>query len=382
VNGDKYHWFVTELHTYVAGEKEDAIRVPLTQVVARPGRLVIDRVTGIDVANRQVQLAGQGPLPYDLLVFGLGSEPEYFGLPGVAENSLVIGNWQGAHKVRERISRLMQEQAADKVPHMVVAGGGLTGVEVAGELADEYGSRMRLTIVEAGPEIMAGFAPDLVRSARDVLMGKGIEIRTGNPIVRVEPQRIYFKDGSTMEFDTLVWAGGVRGNSLLKEAGLEVTPRGRAKVDGYLRAVGHEEIYVVGDSASFMDPATGREVPPTGQAAVQMGRQAGRNILHRLRGQAEEPFVPHLKGAFASLGRKQGVGQMGEEQFAGLPAVAIKHMIEAHHAWETGGGVLPLVRRLLAAPQRFMRGRPAPRAAATGQIAAPAARPEATQHPH
>ena len=372
VNGDRYHWFTTELHTYVAGEEEDAVRVPLSRIVTRPGRLVVDRVSRVDPAAKVVHLGSGDQLAYDLLVFGLGSDPEYFGLPGVAEHSLIVGNWQGAAKLRERIDHLLERQG-ETVRHVVVAGGGLTGVEVAGELADEHGARVRLTIVEAGPEIMAGFAPDLVRTAREVLQGKGVEIRTGNPIAQVEQGKITFKDGETLNFDVLVWAGGVRGSAILAQSGFETTPRGRGKVDAYLRAAGYADVYLVGDSAAFVDPATGREVPPSGQAAVQMGRTAGRNILHRLRGQAEEPFVPRLKGSFASLGRREGVGQMGEEQFTGVPAMLIKNLVESHHAWETGAGAMPLINRLLRGPQRYLRGasrRPSVR------VAAPASRPE------
>lgn len=375
VNGDKYHWFTTELHTYVAGEHADAVRVPLSRIVARPGRLVVDKVKRVDIAGRRVELASGQTLDYDYLVFGLGSDPEYFGLPGVAENSLIVGNWQSATRLRERIAAMLAESGS-AVRHVVVAGGGLTGVEVAGELADEYGARLRLTLVEAGPEIMAGFAPELVRVAREVLQSKGIEIRTGNPIVRVEPREIHFKDGSSLAFDLLVWSGGVRGSGILSASGFEVTPRGRAKVDAFLRAAGHPEVYVVGDSAAFVDPVTGREVPPTAQAAVQMGHTAGANLLHHLRGQAEVPFAPHIRGAFASLGRQQGVGQMGDEQFAGVPALLIKNMVEAHHAWETGGGVMPLIQRLITGPRRFLRGARGPAVAARPRVAAPAARPE------
>jgi NADH dehydrogenase len=259
---------------------------------------------------------------------------------------------------------------------VAVAGGGLTGVEVVGELADEYGGKVRLTLIEAGPDIMAGFAPELVRVAREVLQSKGIEIKAGNPIARVDPGQITFKDGETMGFSVLVWAGGVRGSAILGSSGFAVTGRGRGKADPYLRAAGHEEVYLVGDSAAFTDPATGREVPPSAQMAVQMGHAAGRNLLHRLRGQAEVPFVPHNRGSFASLGRREGVGQMGEEQFVGAPAMLIKNLVEAHHAWETGGGVMPLVNRIIQAPRRYIRGGRGP--AARPRVAAPAARPEPT----
>lgn len=376
VNGDKYHWFTTELHTYVAGEEPDAVRVPLSRVVARPGRLVVDRVSRVDVSAKQVELASGDRLAYDYLVFALGSDPEYFGLPGVAEHSLIVGNWQGATHLRNRIAGMLQHSGGEPL-HVVVAGGGLTGVEVVGELADAYGTRVRLTLVEAGPEIMAGFTPELVRTAREVLEGKSIAIRTGNPIARVDANAITYKDGGTMAFDLLVWAGGVRGSGVLAGSGLEVTPRGRAKVDACLRAAAHDEIYVVGDSASFLDPGTGHELPPSAQAAVQMGHAAGRNLVHRIKGRAETPFVPMIRGAFASLGRQEGVGQIGEEQYTGASALLIKNLIESYHAWETGGGLMPLVGRLVRGPQRFLRGaaqRPAVRPST--RPVAPAARPE------
>ncbi|MFZ5824082.1 MAG: NAD(P)/FAD-dependent oxidoreductase, partial [Bacillota bacterium] len=155
----------------------------------------------------------------------------------------------------------------------------------------------------------------------------------------------------------LVWSGGVRGSGVLASAGLDLTPKGRGKVDEYLRALDDDRVYLVGDSASFVDQETGREVPPTAQAAVQMGRAAGRNILRRLRGQPEQPFTFRKKGAFASLGRTDGVGQIGTDRFAGLPAMMVKHLIEGHHAWEMGSGVMPLVRRLVLAPRNYLAGR-------------------------
>lgn len=352
VNADRFHWLTTELHTYVAGEPSEAVRIPLTRVISPPGRLQVGRVERVDLTGRQVDLEGGERLSYDLLVFGLGSDPEYFSLPGVAEHSLIVGNWQGATRVRERVDTLVDRQGAP--PHVVVAGGGLTGVEVAAELADEHGDRVRLTLVEAGPAIMAGFSPDLVAISREVLESKGISISTGNPITEVEPGLIHFKGGEPVRCDLLVWAGGVRGSGVLTNSGFAVTPRGRARVDQCLRAEDHPEVYVVGDSAAFFDPGTEKEVPPTAQAAVQMGRAAGRNILRRLRGEAERPFVPQIRGAFASLGRTAGVGQVGQERYAGLPAILVKQAIEAHHAWEAGSGLLPFIGRFLKVPRRFL----------------------------
>lgn len=359
VNLDRYHWFTTELHTYVAGEEADAIRLPLARVVVRPGRLVVGRVQRVDPTERRVLLADGQTLTYDLLVFALGSEPEYYGLPGVAEHSLEVGSWEGARQLRARVHKLAASSGGGRpLGRVVVAGGGMTGVELAGELADQFPGRLQLTLVEAGPEIMPGFAPDLVHTARKVLQQKGVEIHTARPIVEAEAGQVRLKDGTTLPFDLLVWAAGVRGSAVLAESGFATNCRGRALVDPYLRAEGYPDVYVVGDSASVINPLTSREVPPSGQVAVQMGRHAGRNILRRLRGQPQEAFVPRLRGAFASLGQREGVGQIGEEQFVGVPAMLFKEAIEARHIWESGGGLMPLIRRLLRAPRFALRRHP------------------------
>ncbi len=355
VSRDRYHWFTTELHTYAAGEEPESVRIPLRRLVKRPGRLILDYVTALHPARREVELKVGGRLGYDILVFALGSEPEFFGLPGVAEHALTVGDPHSATKVRERVAELAESGGSPA--HVVIVGGGLTGVELVAELADEYPGRLRLTLLEAAPDIMAGFAPDLVQVARRVLEEKGIRIIAGTPIVSVDETTVHLKRGDEIAYDVLVWAGGVRGHSLLAESGLELGGRGRGKVDAFLRSVSDDRIYIIGDSASFTDPGTGREVPPTGQAAVQMGHAAAHNILRRLRGQEERPFAFRMRGQFATLGRHEGVGMMGGESLAGLPAMMVKYLVEGHHAWEMGSGVMPLVRKLVAAPVNYLRGR-------------------------
>jgi len=197
VTGDRYHWFTTELHEYAAGTTEESVRIPLKRLVAPPGRLIVDWVTAIDPEMQQVELKVSGRLDYSLLVFALGSEPEYFGLPGVAENALTLGNPKAAGKLREKVQSLVN--SGRRSPHVVVVGGGLTGVEVAGELADEYQGQLRLTL------IMAGFDPGLVQVARQVLELKGIRILTGNPIVSVDESLIHLKRGTRSA--TICWSG-------------------------------------------------------------------------------------------------------------------------------------------------------------------------------
>lgn len=376
VNASPYHYFITELHTLAAGvQEEEVLRIPLRRLAFSPGRLVVAQVVRIDPSERTVILAGQEPFQYDYCIVGLGSDPEFFNVPGAAEHGLVIGNPEGARRLRERVAELVTCPPGER-RSVVVVGGGLTGVEVAGELADAYPHCLRIWLVEAGPEIMPGFDPYLVREARRILEEKGIAIRTGSPIVRVEADRVHMRDGSELPYDLLIWAGGVRGSGVLAQSGFVTTARGRVPVDEYLRVPDHPEVYVVGDAASFTDPATGRELPPTAQAAVQMGRHAARNLLRRLAGKPEEPFRPVIRGAFASLGRGVGVGYIGGERYVGLPAAVLKRLIEAHHAYEAGG-LAPVLARALRPAARWLGLRPRlwpARGAAAGQ-------PEAAQAP-
>ncbi len=368
VNASPYHYFVTELHTLATGvEEEETLRIPLRRMIRPPGRLLVARVDRLDLQARTVHLEDAPPLHYDHCIIGLGSDPEYFGLPGVQEHALVVGNPEGARLLRDQLMKLLAA-AGDTRPHCIVAGGGLTGVETAGELADAYPGRLHTTLVEAGADIMAGFDPYLVREARRVLEDKGITLHTGVPISAAGDGSISFRDGSTIPCDLLIWAGGVRGSGILARSGLPISAKGRVRTDLYLRAEGVTDVYLVGDAASFLDPATGREVPPSAQAAVQMGRTAARNLLATMTGQPLQAFVPRIKGAFASLGKGTGVGYIGDDKYVGLPATVIKRLIEAHHAYEAGG-LVPILGRfvrpltcwlgLRVRPRRYLPATPA-----------------------
>lgn len=342
VSATPYHYFVTEFPALVAGGvEEEGVRVSLRRFVAARGRLVVGSVDRVEPGPRRLVLAGGESLPYDYLILAVGGEAEFFRIPGAREHGLEVGNPAAARQLAARVAGLVEGGGPRRV---VIAGGGLTGVEVAGELAERYPDRLQITVVEAAPALMPGFDPILAREAQRVLEEKGVRVRTGTKIVSVDPAHVHVEQGPALPYDLLVWAGGVRGSPVLARSGLPVTPRGRVKVDPLLRAEGFPEIYVAGDAASFTDPATGQELPPSAQLAVQMGRHAARNLLRRLAGRDEVPFQPRLLGAFATLGGREAVGYVGAGRFTGLPAVVIKRLIEAHHAVETGG-LIPVLAR-------------------------------------
>lgn len=361
VNKHSYHYFTTELHTLAAGtDEEENVSIALSQVVRPPARLLVAEVERVVPEESRVILRPTPPLdadgqpaaqlahfslPYDYLIIALGNEPEYHHLPGVEENSLVLRSLRSAEVLRDRLEELARLPAGGRYPEVVIAGGGLTGVELAGEIADSFQDRLRLTIVEGAPDILHGTDPRLVQVSRRALLDKGVTLLTGVRIERADPGRLYLQDGATLPFDLLVWTGGVRGPALLAKSGFATTPKGRGLVNDHLQAQGFPNVYLVGDCACLIDPATGREMPPMAQAAVQMGTAAARSILDRLVGLPDRPFHPRFRGIFLSLGTEEGVGQIGMNRYQGLPAVVIKELIEGHHAWEAGG-LLQILRRV------------------------------------
>lgn len=339
VNRFDSHQIITELHRLAAGNlSEQNVALPLGKLLkGKDIDLKIDTVAKLDVNSKQATLGSGATLSYDLLVTALGSETAYFGIPGLQENSLILKSVADAQKVQAHVkARLdayrMSMNQADAT--FVIGGGGLTGVELVGELADmlpglckDRGIRfedIRLYCVEAGPSILAGFAPELVERAKTSLEKRGVTFLTGIPITEMKPGEVFLKDGNSIQTSTLVWTGGVQGNAVVAESGLEVN-RGRATVTESLQSTSHPEVFLAGDSAVVMGPE-GRPYPPTAQLAWQMGETVGYNLFAYLTQGPMQEFKPVFSGTLASLGRKDAIGTIGANQtkLKGMPASFMK----------------------------------------------------------
>lgn len=181
-----------------------------------------------------------------------------------------------------------------------------------------------MKLVEAGPKILPVLPDDLIERATASLEKRGVEFLTGLPVTNVEGNVIDLKDGSKVVANTFVWTGGVQGNPLVGESGLEVN-RGRATVNDFLQSTSHEDVFVAGDSAVYFG-ADGRPYPPTAQIAWQMGELIGYNLFAYLEGKTLETFKPVNSGTLASLGRKDAVAIIGANStpLKGLPASLMK----------------------------------------------------------
>ena len=340
VNQYPTHQIITELHRLAGGSiSEQAIAMPLEKLFkGKDIDLVISKVESFSVDKKEVKLANGSYLNYDALVVALGSQTGFFGIPGLEENSMVLKSVNDANKIYAHIEGRIKEYAQTKNEAdatIVIGGGGLTGVELVGEIVDhfpkvakKYGvdfKDLKIKLVEAGPKILPVLPDNLIQRATESLAKRGVEFLTGLPVTGVEGNKISLKDGSSIVANTFVWTGGVAALPIVGESGLEVD-RGKATVNEHLQSKSHNDVFVVGDSALAFPEEGGRPYAPTAQNAWQMGELVGYNLYAALEGKKLEKFVPVNSGTLASLGRKDGVAIVGgnETPLKGLPATLMK----------------------------------------------------------
>ncbi|MFD0712498.1 NAD(P)/FAD-dependent oxidoreductase [Paenibacillus sp. GCM10027626] len=352
INRFDTHQIITELHRLAAGNvAEKAVALPLQKLFKNKEiNVQVETVHKIDLEAKKVVVESGYSFDYDTLVLALGSETNFFGIPGLQENSFVLKSVNDANRifahVKERVRQYSQtKDAADAT--IVIGGGGLTGVELVGELADELPAICRqngvdfediqLKLVEAMPSILPIFSADLIARATSSLEARGVEFLTALPITEVNGNVVTLKDGRTIETNTLVWTGGVQGNSLVANCGIEVN-RGRATVTEGLQSVSHPDVFLAGDCAVVFGPE-GRPYPPTAQLAWQMGELVGANIAASYKGNKMESFSPVFSGTLASLGRKDGIGAIGETgiELKGTPASLMKKASNARYLSHING---------------------------------------------
>jgi NADH dehydrogenase len=347
VDKNPYHQLLTELPRVVGGSRTaDEVAIPLRQVLDRRVRFVQATVTGFDLPGRGLLTSGEA-VPYWRLVVALGSRPNDFGIPGLAERALTLYSVDDAARVLAAVEAQVAAAAADTDPFrqrrrltVVIGGGGATGVELAGELAEElpelarrHGASpesCRVVLIDAGPTILAGSSPELVARANQLLADLGVEVHTNATVARATEEGFVLKSAELVEGGVLVWAGGVKAPEVLAGTGLPVGHNGRVKVDQHLRALDHPEIYVAGDVASVIDPETGRALPPTAQIALAEGEVVADNLLAELDDRPLQSFSDRSRGLVVSVGSQRGVADVAGRTVGGRLAHLLKDAIE----WE------------------------------------------------
>ena len=331
VDKHNYHTFQPLLYQVATGLLEQpAVGHPIRDLFHKQDNIRIhqDRVTGIDLEKREVTFDEIEPLTYDYLVLGLGAEVNFFGVEGAADHAFPLYTLADAVRLKNHV--LGKWEKADREPaliddgalNIVVVGGGPTGVETAGALAELYSGvfpkdypdvateQAKITLVEAGPEIFPMFKENLRTYTEEALTKRGVEVQTGEVVESITPQRVTLKSGAELPAHTLVWGAGLQGNALVQSLALELERGNRIGVDEELRIPSHPEVYAVGDVAAITDEKTSQVLPQLGSVALQSGEHAGKTIAQRFAGKETKPFKYKDKGTMAVIGRGAAVVQM------------------------------------------------------------------------
>jgi NADH dehydrogenase len=331
VDKHDYHTFQPLLYQVATGLLEQpAVGHPIRDLFHKQDNVRVhqDEVTAIDLDAREVRFSEVEPLSYDYLVLALGAEVNFFGVEGAVEHAFPLYTLADAVRLKDHV--LERWESADRKPslvedgalNVVVVGGGPTGVETAGAMAELYSGvfrkdypdvsseQARITLVEASPEIFAMFKENLRAYTVEALEKRGVEVTTGEVVESIAPERVTLKSGTVLPAHTLVWGAGLQGNALIRSLALGLERGNRIGVDEELRIAKHPEVYAVGDIAAITDTKTQQVLPQLGSVALQSGEHAGETIARLVAGKETKPFKYKDKGTMAAIGRGAAVVQM------------------------------------------------------------------------
>jgi NADH dehydrogenase len=319
IDRNPYHTMLTEVHQVAAGRRApDSVILPFTAIDGCT--FMQATVQGLDLAHKSV-ITSNGTLPYDRLIVAPGSIDTDYGIPGVREHTVMLHGVADALTIRDRLTALPAGAP------ILIAGGGLTGVEMAAELGHSHGQR-NLTLIEAAPTLLPGLSSELQRRSRKRLGSLGVNVLTATRIAQVAPKMVHFTDGSCLPFHLMIWACGVRANPLLVALGIPTDQQGRALVNAQLET-SLPQVYVIGDAAAGL--------PPTAQVAVQQGAHLADHVAGLLRGYSKPLRPTRELGTLVELGHGFAVGQVGRQPLTGWIPAIMKHANNVRWAYTSGG---------------------------------------------
>jgi NADH:ubiquinone reductase (H+-translocating) len=300
-------------------------------------------VTAIDWSKQVVCLAGSGAardpssdacvddVPFDSLIIASGAVANFFGIEGATRYAHPLYTLEDASVLRDHILRCLEQadsrgdQAPQGTLNFVVVGGGPTGVEVSGAIAELLDMAMRrdgfridrstarIVLIDGLDSLLSAFEPKAQRYAEAELTSRSVELKLGTMVDRIDGAGVELKGGEVIPSRTVVWAGGVTVKGTAASSIDAKTDRnGRLVVDSDLRVAGHQGVYAIGDAAAIpLAPGSEATCPQLAQVAIQSGRHAAKQILAAVNGGAPTPFRYRDKGIMATIGRRAAVAQIG-----------------------------------------------------------------------
>jgi NADH dehydrogenase len=341
IDRSNHHLFQPLLYQVaMAGLSPREVAVPIRAVLGRQANahVLLAEVESVDLEARRVSTHQTAPIDYDYLVVAAGAESSYFGHDEWADAAPGLKDLDDAVEIRRRV--LLAFEAAEREPdetarlrHLtfVVIGGGPTGVELAGAIA-ELASVMlardfrairsnvaRVLLVEGGERLLPNLHPELSASAADSLREIGVEVRTSRRVTSIDGGGVSCGE-ERIDASTVLWAAGVRASGLCAKLELEVDRTGRARVEADCSLPRHPNVFVIGDAAAFVPHGETRALPGVSAVAMQQGRFVARQIQRSLAERPRETFIYANKGSMATIGRKRAVAELRGFRLSGFVA--------------------------------------------------------------
>ena len=360
-----YHQLKTEIHEVAAGKTSpEAASIPIATLIAHKKiEFTQAEVIHIDFSKQTVTI-NRGNVRYDILVIALGSEPQFYGIPGLNQYSFTLSSVEDAVRINQHIQEMFRrarnetEQSKKRAMLTIVIGGaGFTGVEFATELAQNMEElvkqfafspkQVQLIMIDALDSVLPEFDTELVKRAQQVIERRGIKLKLRAPCILAEPDAVKLKTGETIPTHTTIWTGGIQACTIAAESGLEHGASGRIVANHFLESIDHTGVYVVGDAALTVDPVTNRPLAPTAQLAIQQAKVVAFNIHADIGNQKRMKYVPKVIGQFVSLGGRDAVGWIWKFKVTGFFAWFLKCITLVRYLYSIGGFKL-VTRRLPA----------------------------------
>jgi len=352
IDRNPYHTLKTQLHE--AAIRKTEVSIPIDRIIQRRNIIFhLGEVTRIDSVKQSIY-KGTESLSFYYLVIALGSQVNFYNIPGLRENSFPLQTLRDAQLIYDSIIRLCAHASSEPIEkrrrdmlRFIIGGGGLSGIEFASELADHVvqctcnyhvnPKEVEIIIIESGSHIMPNTDEVFAERIHKKLLEKSIKIVTGTKIVSRTHDTVTLSSGEVLRTKTVIWTGGIRIHELAKESGMKIGELGRIVVNEFLQVGGYPFIYAIGDNALAMNPCSKEPVPAAAQFALQQGRLVACNIYADIFGREErKPYHPKVLGEFVSLGRHLAVGWLAlpflkKITFVGFLGSILKTAVQERH---------------------------------------------------
>ncbi|MBR9976895.1 MAG: NAD(P)/FAD-dependent oxidoreductase [Bacteroidetes bacterium] len=366
VNRHTYHLLETRLHERAVRESE--VTIPLSRFLAKRKNVTfhLGEVTHIALEERYVELdfgksettpATPRRIRYDYLVIALGSKTNFYQIPGLEEHAFQLKELDDSERIREHTERMFAIASTESNPEkrreylrFVIGGGGLTGVELATEMAERFDSlceqyhieesEPEILLIELGEKILPSLDGKQIRRSVEALQAMGIRILTNTRVVGMREENghleILREPGAPIPTRSMIWTGGIRISDLLRKSGAETGPQGRVIVNEFLQVQGYSEVFAIGDNALAINPENAKAVPTAAQFALQQGYLTADNVKRFIEGRDLKRYRPKVLGEVVSLGRHLAVGWASlpagmQLRFLGFLGILFKRAISERH---------------------------------------------------